>query len=128
MTLFGFGFHVISGLFPVMFMVVFVVIIAIFVVTAVRGMGQWHRNNQSPRLTVDAEIVSRRSDTRVHHHNTGNGAMHHHSNTWYYVTFQVESGDRIELQIPRDEYGYLVEGDRGKLTFQGTRYVSFQRQ
>ena len=25
------------------------------------------------------------------------------------------------------QYGLLVEGDRGNLTFQGTRYLGFQR-
>ena len=49
------------------------------------------------------------------------------SSTWYYATFQVESGDRMELGIPDRDYGYLVEGDRGSLTFQGTRFLSFNR-
>ena len=44
------------------------------------------------------------------------------------VTFQVESGDRIELQVKGNEYGMLVEGDYGKLSFQGTRYLGFERQ
>ena len=51
--------------------------------------------------------------------------------TWnknsYYVTFLVESGDRIELCVSGTEYGMLVEGDTGRLTFQGTRYLSFER-
>jgi len=33
----------------------------------------------------------------------------------------------MELEIPRDEFGYLVEGDKGKLTFQGTRFLDFER-
>ena len=44
------------------------------------------------------------------------------------ATFQFESGDRLELKIPRDRFGYLVEGDTGKLHFQGTRFLDFQRQ
>lgn len=44
------------------------------------------------------------------------------SYTTYYVTFEVESGDRIELIVPDREYGLMVEGD------QGTRYISFDRQ
>lgn len=48
--------------------------------------------------------------------------------TTYYVTFQVESGDRMELCLSGEEYGMLVEGDRGNLTFQGTRYVGFERK
>ena len=44
-----------------------------------------------------------------------------------YVTFQVESGDRIEFIVTGSEYGMLAEGDRGKLSFQGTRYFSYER-
>lgn len=54
--------------------------------------------------------------------------MHHtSSSTVYYATFEVESGDRMEFGVPNKEYGLLVEGDRGRLTFQGTRYLGFER-
>jgi hypothetical protein len=51
--------------------------------------------------------------------------MHH--STHYYVTFEVESGDRMELSLSGHEYGLLAEGDTGHLSFQGTRYLSFER-
>lgn len=36
--------------------------------------------------------------------------MHHnHTFTTYYVTFEVESGDRMELHVSGQEYGLLVE-------------------
>ena len=50
-----------------------------------------------------------------------------HTFTTYYVTFQVESGDRMELTVSGPDYGMLVEGDIGKLSFQGTRYLGFER-
>jgi hypothetical protein len=54
--------------------------------------------------------------------------MHHtSSSTTYFTTFEVESGDRMELRVPEKEYGMLVEGDTGRLTFQGTRYKGFER-
>ncbi|WP_330601554.1 DUF2500 domain-containing protein [Holdemanella porci] len=53
--------------------------------------------------------------------------FHTTTSTSYYVTFLVESGDRIELCVSGTEYGMLVEGDTGRLTFQGTRYLSFER-
>ena len=40
----------------------------------------------------------------------------------------IVSGDRLELRLPGREYGLLTEGDTGLLTFQGTRYLSFERQ
>ena len=44
------------------------------------------------------------------------------------MTFQVDSGDRMEFSVSGQEYGLLAEGDRGKLTFQGTRYLGFERE
>ena len=53
---------------------------------------------------------------------------HTSTSTSYYATFQVESGDRMEFLINGREYGLLVEGDRGRLSFQGTRYLGFERK
>lgn len=114
-------------LFYVMFFAVFALVLSVIVVSVIRGLRQWNRNNKAPRLTVPATVVAKR--TNVTHHHTGtNGGMQHHTSTTYYATFQVESGDRMELPVAGSEYGLLVEGDRGKLTFQGTRYLGFERQ
>ena len=119
---FGMGF----GAFGVMFTIVFVLVISVFVVTFVRGIGQWNKNNNSPRLTVPATVVSKRANVSHRHHA---GEHHHsHTSTSYYVTFEVESGDRMELHLSGTEYGLLVEGDKGKLSFQGTRYLGFERE
>lgn len=128
----GFEFGMGFGLVRVMFIIVFVVVIGTFVVAAVRGVAQWTKNNQSPRLTVEATVVTKRADVSVHRHSnaadaSGAHGYHTSSSTSYYATFQVESGDRIELEMSGNEYGLLVEGDRGKLTFQGTRYLGFER-
>ena len=121
----GFGFSLFEVIFGLMFSFVFFAVIAVFIVVAVRGIGQWNRNNNSPRLTVVATVVSKRTNVSHHHHG---GDMHHSStSTTYYVTFQVESGDRMELHVSGQEFGMLVEGDVGMLTFQGTRYLGFQR-
>jgi hypothetical protein len=122
------GFHTHSfmfDIFPVIFGIVFLLIASVIVFTAIKGIGQWNKNNHSPRLTVQATIVAKRHNTSHHHHGTD---MHmHHSSTTYYATFQVESGDRMELQIPSTQFGYLVEGDTGRLSFQGTRFLGFER-
>ena len=122
---FGTGFTI----FGIMFTLVFVIAIGMFIVIAVKGISQWNKNNHSPRLTVPATIVAKRTNvSHHHHHNHGGTGMHHttHSTT-YYVTFQVESGDRMELHVAGHEFGMLIEGDRGMLTFQGTRYLGFER-
>lgn len=130
---YGFGsfdttFSIMSILFPILFLC----ILGTFVVVAVRGICTWNKNNHSPRLSVTARVVSRR--TEVSHHSFANGGdvtgaqgYTTSSSTWYYVTFEVESGDRMEFSVSGKEYGLLAEGDVGKLTFQGTRYLSFVR-
>lgn len=117
------------GIFGIFFFLIFAVIIITFITSAVRGIGTWHKNNQSPQLTVDARIVAKRTNvSHHHHHNAGNnGTRHTTTSTTYFVTFQVESGDRMELSMSGSEYGMLAEGDEGKLTFQGTRYLGFER-
>ncbi len=112
------------GIFPILFLLMFLLFFGVFAVTIVRSLTQWNRNNHSPRLTVDAKIIAKR--TNVSRHGSANG--HHHRTTTYYVTFQVPSGDRMELQLQGHEYGLLIEGDSGKLTFQGTRYLGFDRK
>lgn len=119
---FGFGFD----LFQILFTILFVLVAVVIIVTIFRNLSQWHKNNQSPRLTVPVTVVAKR--TSVTHFQGGNNGAQCHTSTSYYATFQVESGDRMELQMTGPEYGMLAEGDRGRLTFQGTRYVSFERE
>lgn len=119
-------FSVVPVVIAIIFMLVFCVIIANFI----RGARQWKSNNDSPVLTVDAVVVAKRADTRHHHHNTAASNAHHMSSTTsttYYATFEVSSGDRMELVVRDTEYGMLVENDKGSLTFQGTRYMGFER-
>lgn len=108
------------SLFPVFFIVIFVIVIGFFLFVIIKGIGQWSSNNKQPRLTVKAVVVSKR--TKV-----SGGSGDSFASTWYYATFEVESGDRMELAVNGQEYGLLAEGDTGDLTFQGTRYLGFTR-
>ena len=104
-------------LFPIMFVAVFGIILGTIVSSLVKNRKQERKNDASPRLSSEATVVTKRT------HVWGD-----HSRTDYYATFQFESGDRLELKIPQNQYGYLVEGDRGRLHFQGTRFLNFERQ
>ena len=122
-------FNLIEMLFPIMFILIFTIIVFTFV----KGIATWFKNNNSPRLTVSARIVAKRQNTT--HNNQPNAGdisgahgFHTISSTSYYVTFQVDSGDRMELSVSGSEYGVLAEGDKGQLTFQGTRYLTFDRE
>ena len=111
---FGIGFDVMQGFV----FLIFAIVIMAFIVFFIKGISTWHKNDNSPRLTVAATVVAKRQNTDVHHHHTGdNVAMHTSTSTMYYATFQFDSGDRLELHVPGREYGMLVEGDAGELTF-----------
>lgn len=121
-------FELINVMFPVMF----IIVVGIIIFSLVQGIITWNKNNQSPRLTVSVVVAAKRENITHHQHaNVGDlssaHGFHTTTSTSYYVTFLVESGDRIELCVSGTEYGMLVEGDTGRLTFQGTRYLSFER-
>ncbi|WP_025028458.1 DUF2500 domain-containing protein [Caldalkalibacillus mannanilyticus] len=104
----------------------FILVIGIILFQLFRGVSEWSHNNTQPVLTVESRVVAKRNHvSRSSHHHSDH--TNHHTSTTYYVTFEVESGDRMELKVSFKEYGLLAEGDQGKLTFQGTRYHGFDR-
>ncbi len=134
MSDFGFG---IAGLMfsiiPVIVVLGFIFVFGTIIASGIRAAKQRRYNRSQPVLTVDARVVSKRGDTsyHTHHHGTPGKAGHHttrHSSTTYYATFEVESGDRMEFTISGEESGMLMEGDQGRLTFQGTDYQGFERR
>ena len=115
----------------IIFQLVFVCVCAVILFLIVKNISTWNKNNHSPRLTVPATVVTKRTQvTQQQHANAGDPTGAHGfsttTSTSYYVTFQVESGDRMELRVSKSEYGLLAEGDQGNLSFQGTRYLGFE--
>lgn len=119
----GFMFEI----FPILFLLMFGLVFFTILSTLFRSWKQERKNDNSPRLTVEATVVAKRGNTTRHHHNGAGGHHYHTYNNTYYATFQFESGDRIELQMAGQEFGLIIEGDRGRLTFQGTRFLGFER-
>lgn len=118
------------GVFSLMFSFVLILVFVTAIVTFIRSISTWNKNNKAPRLTVDAVVTSKREEvTHRHHHSGVNNEMSYTtSSTSYYVTFQFESGDRLELLVQGYDYSMIAEGDRGKLSFQGTRFLGFERE
>lgn len=109
-----------SGFFdlmPIIVIIGFIIVIITIIVIIGLNVKTGISNSRSPILTVPAKIVSKRTDVQGDH-----------SYTTYYVTFEVESNDRMELTVKGEEYGLLAEQDIGVLSFQGTRYLSFERR
>lgn len=116
----------------IIFFIIFALVVVVFISALAEKIMTLHHNTNSPRLTVDATVAAKHTSTAQHRHmNAGDpsGASGYHTafSTTYYVTFQVESGDRMVFTVSSYDYSMLVEGDTGKLTFQGTRYMEFVR-
>ena len=121
-----FAFHGILMLVMMVFgFFMFALVLGIIIFTFVRAAKRERQNDHSPRIAVPAAVVAKRTELS-HRHRTHHHTMYSNLTT-YYATFQLETGDRIQLQMTGEEYGWLVEGDRGTLTFQGTRYLGFER-
>ena len=115
------------GIIQIVVPLFFIIVFAFLIFNIVKGIKEWSYNNKQPVLSVAAGVVAKRSHTSGSANSHG-GHVHHHTSTSYYVTFEVESGDRMEFRVSGKEYGLLAENDIGKLTFQGTRYHEFERK
>jgi hypothetical protein len=79
-----------------------------------------------PRQTVQATCVGKRQSQSSGTPATGDSPGTSGS-SWYYATFELIDGTRMELHCSGRDYGMLVEGDRGPLTYQGDVLRSFSR-
>ncbi|KRE57703.1 hypothetical protein ASL11_31640 [Paenibacillus sp. Soil750] len=103
-----------------MFVLIPLLIIGMIIFAVISGINTWARNNASPVLRRDAIVITKR--TKV-----WGGSEDSSASTSYFVTFEFDDRSRLELQLSGSEYGLIAEGDRGKLTNQGTRFNAFQR-
>lgn len=125
----GVGMFLGNGFFggaPPIFILISVVILGIIVFRMITGLRQWNSNNHLPVLIVPAQEVAKRTNVTHHNHNN-NGNITHTTSTHYFLTLEVESGDRMAFQVHGQEYGMLAEDDFGQLTFQGSRFKGFER-
>ena len=112
---------------PIFIFCIFAIVIIGFIVVIIKGLTQWSKNNSQPILIVSSKIISKRTNISSGMHNDTVNINHSHTYTSYYITFEVESGSRMEFCVNDQEYGLLIEGDAGMLKFQGTRYLGFER-
>ena len=48
--------------------------------------------------------------------------------TRYYVTFHKRDGNRVEMEVPGEDYGLAAEGDEGILVYsRGDEFIVFKR-
>ncbi len=119
------------GLFNISFIIFLIMFLlsslsfgAVFVFIIVYAVKQKSKNDSAPRVTLDAKVVDKRTVSH-RHHNHHNSLSHRHY--YHYVTFELKDGQRTELQVALGEFDSLAVADEGKLTLQGTRFISFEK-
>ena len=105
---------------PIFIVLCFVIVFGGIIYVLVRAISQVSYNSSQPVEVVATTIVGKRTSTR----GGGGDSMVTTSN---YVTFETEDGVR-EFSLGGNDYGLLVEGDKGMLSSQGTRYKGFHRE
>ena len=116
MSVVSIGFGALAIVFALIFLLSLGGFAVVMAVVLSKRNAQNRQNEASPVLTVDASVVAKRMQV-----------YGDHAYTAYFATFEVPSGDRMELTVSGQDYGYLVEQDRGRLTFQGDRFLKFER-
>lgn len=110
------------------FLVIFGAILAVIIGSR---LYIWNKNNHSPRENGKAKVVTKRMKVSgMGGHRMRTSVMMDttsSTSTRYFVTFELENGKRLEFSVNDGEYGMLAEGDTGELTWQGTRYLGFER-
>jgi len=112
---FGIGFVIVA----IMIIFIFLLITVVFIMSISKSFSR-RTDNQAIKQSVFAEVIGK----RTLYAQTINNVR----NVIYYVTFQTENAERIELHVPEDEYGLLIEGDKGQLVFHRKEFYSFDRK
>ena len=115
-----------SAFFAIVAVLIVGVIVAMVVVIARNAakLGRQNRLNRASPLSQSlATVVDKREEVSGSSSRYGG-----QTSTTYYATFELPSGQRLELAVSGPTSGQLVVGDTGQLTWQGTWFRGFGRQ
>ena len=85
------------------------------------------KNDRLEVLTAAAVVAGKRKHTARQAYCRTCAVQPSEMVTSFYVTFTPEGGEPLELQVPEQVYEVLSEGDRGSLSYQGTKFLAFER-
>lgn len=105
------------GVSVLLFAVLVIVIICVIISKVVSNNS---KNSGAVKVTVPAVVVEKRTRYSGYRDTV---AMAINS-----VTFELDNGSRVVLNLGERDFGYVVEGDRGLLTFKGRKFYAFERK
>ena len=109
-----------AGLTMLAFGVIAVVLVCL-AAGASRWMGRRVEGQKPLETTLTARVVGRR--TRMLQRDEDVPAAG--TETIYGVTFEPDGGRPLEMEVPREVYDALSEGDHGYLTVRGREFAAF---
>lgn len=104
---------------PIFFRLTFIIIVVFVVGNILYHLGNWQLNNMAEKQTVECIVKDKFSKVR--------GGRETAAYETYYVSFEFDSKERVILRVNFSDYGQMSVGDKGDLTFQRKRFISFNR-
>ncbi|MNW37425.1 hypothetical protein D3C74_144670 [compost metagenome] len=109
-------FFIILGVLLILF------VLGVLIYITIKSLYIWMSNNAAEIVQKSCKVVDKRTEI-------WGGGDDSSTNTNYYITFEFEDdSSRIELYVKYNHYGLISVGDRGMLTYQGTRFKDFHRR
>ena len=95
------------------------VTMGVFIVLCLDNVITWYKNNHAPIEVVHAIVCDKKRNMTLN----GLSAT---LNT-FYASFRLENGEVKEFPIDSVAYYGLEEGQSGELTYQGSRFLRYDR-
>lgn len=126
---FGYGMNQGTDYFMLFFFGIGALIVGVILFALLRGLYIWNKDNHSPRVTEEAEVYTKRQDVSTF---TKKGRDVHFGSyrsiyVRYFVVFQTRNSGIVKLKVRSDDFDMVREGEKGLLTFQGTRFLGFEK-
>ena len=101
-----------------MFLVVPLIFLVVGGTTAVLGLRKWNRFQNAPTKPLSALVAAKRTQV---------SRGRRSSTTRYFVTLELQEGQRTEYEALGDVYGLCVEGDMGVAHVRDTMVLAFRK-
>ena len=81
-----------------------------------------------PPITIYVKVLSKRTEQNMRVSGSsinGSGSTDGFSYTTYFITFEFNNGERLEISVPQNVYGTIFPGDTGNLTYKHFKNINF---
>jgi|GEM_PF-5037977 len=110
----------ITNSFMTMFILVLVVCVIIVVFRRLK-------NRSAPKVVTNATVSDKHIQEIMRRRKGADGLYHQMKTYRYYILFIIEGGEKMEFLVNKTEYSQVKNNQNGKLTFQGSKFIKFDK-